>query len=214
MQRIDKSAQEKFGIPAIILMENAGRAAAGVVIDMLDKKKIKKVVCVCGKGNNGGDGFVCARHLLNNAVDVDIFLLADPAELKGEAKINYEILERMRQAVKVLKGKRALPLFKDKLHKAGLLIDAIFGIGLRGEIKEPYKGIINLMNQSKKPIIALDVPSGLDATKGKTLGACVKATKTVTFALPKTGFIKDDGPSYIGKLIVVDISIPKIILRT
>ena len=158
------------------------------------------------------DGFVCARHLINNSVDTDIFLLGNPHRLKGVARINCKILEKMGKKIKILKDKDNFTFFKSEMKKARLLIDAIFGIGLSGEVKEPYRSIINVMNKSKKPILAIDAPSGLDATEGKVLGVCVKATKTVTFALPKTGFVRNDGPLYIGELITVDISIPKVLL--
>lgn len=212
MREIDKLTQEEFGIPAIILMENAGRMASQVALDMLSKSKKGKVICICGRGNNGGDGFVCARHLINNSVDTDIFLLGNPHRLKGVARINCKILEKMGKRIKILKDKDNFTFFKNEMKKARLLIDAIFGIGLSGEVREPYRSIINVMNKSKKPILAIDIPSGLDATEGKVLGVCVKATKTVTFALPKTGFVRNDGPLYIGELITVDISIPKVLL--
>ena len=212
MREIDKCAIEKFGIPAIILMENAGQMASQVALDMLSKSKKRKVICICGRGNNGGDGFVCARHLINNSVDTDIFILGNPRRLKGVARINYKILEKMGKRIKILKDKDGFSFFKSEMKKAQLLIDAIFGIGLSGEVKEPHRSIINVMNKSKKPILAIDAPSGLDATEGKVLGACVKATKTVTFAFPKTGFVRNDGPLYIGELITVDISIPKLLL--
>ena len=212
MQQIDKRAQKEFGIPSIVLMENAGRKAFKIAHDMLPKKQAK-VICVCGGGNNGGDGLVCARHLINNGIKVDIFLVGQPGRLKGDAKANFRVLRKTGATIKILKGKKSLNSFKTNLKKAQLLIDAIFGIGLSGEVKEPYKSIISLMNQSKKPILALDVPSGLDATTGKKLGACIRAKKTVTFALPKTGFIKNDGPRYSGRVVVADISIPRALLK-
>ena len=212
MQQIDRRAQEEFGIPSSMLMENAGREASKAALDMLPKGKGKRAVCACGKGNNGGDGFVCARYLIDNGVNMDIFLLGQPNELKRDAKANFEALKKMGKAVKILKEKKDLELFKPKLKEAQLLIDAIFGIGLSGKVKEPYRSVIDLMNKSKKPILALDIPSGLDATDGRVLGACIKAAKTVTFALPKAGFIKNDGPGYAGEVIVADISIPKALL--
>ena len=212
MKAIDKRTQEEFGIPAIILMENAGRAAAEVALDMLSEKKDKRVVCVCGKGNNGGDGFVCARHLINSEIDVDIFLVGDISELRREAKINCNIVQKMGKSIETLQHKENLASLKDKLERAQLIVDAIFGTGLSGEVKEPYRTIIQLINSYEKPVLSVDVPSGLDATEGKVLSVCIKATKTVTFALPKTGFIKNDGPSHVGELIVADISIPKTLL--
>lgn len=209
MQQIDRCAQEEFGIPSIILMENAGQKAFQVALDMLPITKNVKVVCVCGKGNNGGDGFVCARHLINNGIDVDTFLLGNPDELKKDPKTNFEILKNMGRTIKILKDKEDFAFFINNLKEAQLIIDAILGIGLSGEVKQPYKSAIDLINQSRRPILALDVPSGLDATTGKILGSCIKATKTATFAFPKTGFLKNDGPNYAGEVIVADISIPK-----
>jgi len=212
MREIDKLTQEEFGIPAIILMENAGRMASQVAFDMLLKSKKGKVICICGRGNNGSDGFVSARHLFNNGVDIEVFLVGELFQFKGDAKINFDILRKIKVRIRILKTDNDLKLFKEKLKGAELIIDAIFGIGLSGEVKEPYRSIIKVMNKSKKPILAIDVPSGLDATEGKILGVCVKAAKTVTFALPKIGFIRNDGPFYIGELVTVDISIPKELL--
>ena len=213
MKEIDRRTIEEFGIPLLILLENAGRGAAETVLGMLLDKDNKKVVCVCGRGNNGGDGFVCVRHLINAGVDAEVFLIGEPSMLKGEAKINFDILRKMEAKIKVLKTDKDFELFEEKLKDAQLIVDAIFGIGLSGEIKEPYGIAIKLMNRSKKPILAIDVPSGLDADTGSMLGICVKAEKTVTFGLPKTGFIKNDGPSSVGELIIADISIPKQLLK-
>jgi len=212
MQEIDRRAIEEFGIPSLILMENAGSGAACVALGMLKDSDSKKVICVCGKGNNGGDGFVCVRHLMNSGVNTELFLIAEPSKLKGDAKINFGILRKMKAKIKFLQTDYELRVFKEKLKGARLIIDAIFGIGLSGEIKEPYITIIKAMNESGKPILAIDVPSGLDATTGNILGACIKAKKTVTFGLPKTGFVKKSGSLSSGELVVVDISIPKLLL--
>ena len=205
---MDKEATEKFGVPPIMLMENAGRAVYEAACEMLPDAKGKKILCVCGKGNNAGDGFVAARHLINNGFDTEIFLLDDPSNLKGDAKINYDILHKMKIKFMLLESNRKLDSFRENLKKSDLLIDAILGTGISGKVKEPFASAINLMNQSKKPILAVDTPSGLDATEGKALGSCISATKTVTFAFPKTGFIKNDGPGKVGTLVVADISLP------
>ena len=175
------------------------------------KDKDGEVVCICGKGNNGGDGLVCARHLINNDIEVDIFLVGNPESLKGEARINYNILKNMNETVRSLNNKN-LNSFKSRIEKADLIIDAIFGTGLTGKIKQPYKKIIELINKSEKPVLSVDIPSGLDGTEGRPLPIAVKAARTVTFAWPKTGLKKNQGSYYTGDLIVADISIPKIIL--
>lgn len=213
MKEIDRRTIEEFGIPSLILMENAGSGAAKVALDMVKNSDNKKVICVSGRGSNGGDGFVCARHLLNNGVDTKVFLIGELSQLKGDAKINFDILRKMKAKIEILKTDKDFKLFKEKLRNAQLIIDAIFGIGLSGEIKGPYSMVIRAINQSKKSILAIDVPSGLDATTGNILGVCIKAKKTVTFGLPKAGFTKNHGLSYTGELIIVDISIPKQLLK-
>jgi hydroxyethylthiazole kinase-like uncharacterized protein yjeF len=213
MREIDRRTQEEFDIPAAILMENAGRAVFQTAMEVLCEKQEKKVTVVCGRGNNGGDGFVAARHLMNNGIDVSIFLVADTKELKGEAKANYHRAEKvaktMGKVVEVLNEKN-LSSFEGKLGGTSLIIDGLFGTGLSREVGEPEKSIIQLINDSQKPVLAVDVPSGLDAANGNVLGVCIKANKTVTFARPKTGFIGNE--KYTGEMITADISIPTVLL--
>ena len=214
MREIDRRTQEEFGIPATILMENAGRAVFQAAIEMLSDKREKKVTVICGRGNNGGDGFVAARHLMNNGIDVSIFLVVGVKELRGEAEANYhraeKIAKTMRKIIEILNEKN-LSSFESKLKGTSLIIDGIFGTGLTREIGEPEKSIIHLVNDFEKPVLAVDVPSGLDASNGKVFGVCIKATKTVTFARPKTGFIGNE--KYTGETITADISIPRALLN-
>jgi len=214
MREIDRRTQEEFGIPAAILMENAGRAVFQTAMEMLSEKQGKKVTVVCGRGNNGGDGFVAARHLMNNGIDVSIFLVADVREIKGEAEANYHRTEKVAKTVgKVIEvlNEENLASFEDEIEGTSLIIDGMFGIGLAREIGEPEKSIIQVINDSEKPTLAVDVPSGLDAANGNMLGVCIKATKTVTFARPKTGFIGNG--KYTGETITADISIPRALLN-
>jgi NAD(P)H-hydrate epimerase len=208
MKKVDKAAIDEFGIPSLILMENAGRGAADIAYNMLLDKK-DKVVCVCGKGNNGGDGFVCARHLINKGINIVIFLTCKRDQLKGDAKINFSILEKMNASVYELAKKDDFKNLENEIINSGLVIDAIFGIGITGNIRDSYSRLIQTINENKKKALAIDLPSGLDATEGNVLGVCVKADKTATFAAVKTGLVKNQGPSFCGEVIVVDISIPK-----
>jgi hydroxyethylthiazole kinase-like uncharacterized protein yjeF len=213
MREIDRRTQEEFDIPATILMENAGRAVFQNAMEMLSEKQEKKVTVVCGRGNNGGDGFVAARHLMNNGVDVSIFLVADVKELRGEAEANYHRAEKVAKTMGKVIGvlsEENLTSFEDKLEGTSLIIDGIFGTGLAREVGEPEKGIIQLINDSEKLILAVDIPSGLDAANGNVLGVCIKASKTVTFARPKTGFVGNE--KYTGEVITADISIPTVLL--
>jgi NAD(P)H-hydrate epimerase len=188
----DRLAQQKYKIPSIILMENAGRSVAEEALKMLRHKK--RVCVVCGVGNNGGDGFVAARHLVNAGVKVSVFIVGKISKLKADPKINYTVLKKMKIE------------FSNKI-KGDLIVDALFGIGLKSKVKEPYASVIEMMNKVKLPILSVDVPSGLDTDSGKVLGVAVKAKRTVTFVAAKNGFFKSDGPKYCGKVIVRDIGI-------
>lgn len=197
-QAFDRYAQEKLGIPSIILMENAGRGVAEEAIRMVRGKGYEgrgKIAVICGVGNNGGDGLVAARHLLNAGIKVSVYLLGNISKLKADPKTNYNILRKMGTA-RIL---RKFPKHCD------LIIDAIFGIGLKSDVRSPMSEVIDLMNNSCKPILAVDVPSGLDADTGKVLGVAVKAKRTVTFVANKKGFAK--AKKYCGKIVVRDIGI-------
>ena len=206
IQSLDRKAIEKYGVPSIVLMENAGRAVADEVLKDLRKIRRPKVCVFCGVGNNAGDGFVIARHLLNQGIGTKIFLIGRPKQLKADAAINYQILQNCKykiSEISLLAG-----AVRKTVEETDIIIDAIFGVGLNRDIVEPSKSIIEVLNHSMKRILAVDVPSGLNATTGKIYGVCIKAYKTVTFSFPKTGFFKNAGPLYIGKLVVADIGIP------
>lgn len=203
MKRIDREAVEKYGIPAIILMENAAVSGAFCVLRMLKSKK-DCVTFFCGQGNNGGDGFACARHLLNRGIKITVYFAGEKERLTDEAKINYEILRRMGQDVL----KPDLMSISKELSKTNLIVDALLGIGLKEKVKEPYYSLIMAINASAKPVLALDVPSGLDATSGTVCGIAVQAAQTVTFGLMKKGLLSPQVKKYTGKIIIGDIGLP------
>ncbi len=215
MFEIDRKAMQEYGIPSVVLMENAGHAVFKEALSML--KGIKggrrgEVVCVCGKGKNGGDGFVCVRHLLNHGFNVTLFVTVEPESITGDARLNIEILKRMGIEPHVLKNSGRFEIFKKSLKNAALVIDAIFGIGFTGPLIEPQKSIISLINRLRRPVLSVDVPSGLDASSGKVSNGCIRAERTVTFALLKRGFLTFRGRCRAGKIIVADISIPTALL--
>lgn len=199
MLELDRVAIEDRGIPSIALMENAGRAVSEIALRELKDIKDKKVAIFCGGGNNGGDGFVAARYLFNKGINVSVYLIGRRASLKNDPKINAEALDNIGVEIREISA----PISVDH----GLIIDAIFGIGLKGKVKEPARSIISDLNKKLITIISADVPSGLDADTGEILGVAVKAGITVTMQFPKQGFYKDKGPEYTGKIIVVDIGI-------
>jgi len=201
-QAFDQKAQEELRIPSLILMENAGRSAAEEAIKNF-KGSGQRVAVICGTGNNGGDGLVAARQLLNAGFSVDIYLIGDPAKLKNDAGINHGILIRMGQPIRRVDSAADL----QQVKFAGLIIDAIFGIGLRAEIKEPYLSVIRHLNGLNIPLLAVDVPSGLNADTGEIMGAAIKADITVTFVAAKNGFFLKEGPRACGQILVRDIGI-------
>jgi len=211
MRELDRKAIEEYKIPGIILMENAGRNVAEEILKMLDDPQQAKVAILCGKGNNGGDGFVVARHLHNHSISVDVFLIARVSDIlkDGDAGTNLQILLNMKIPVKEIFDIPGVNSILKELHNYNILADALFGTGLSGDVREPFKTLIGGVNNLNKTIISVDIPSGLDCNTGKILGVAIKATKTVTFAVAKKGFYLNDGPSYTGKVIVSDISIPR-----
>lgn len=181
-QAFDKYAQEKLGIPSVVLMENAGRSVAKEALKM----KPKRVAVVCGTGNNGGDGLVAARHLKNAGVTVIVYMIGRQKKLKNDPKINYKIIQKIGCKVKWLRSSNDLAFPKG----TDLIIDAIFGIGLNAPVAGLYLEAIRVMNNSGFPILSVDVPSGLNADTGKPMGIAVKAKKIVTFIAPKKGIPK------------------------
>ncbi len=209
-REVDRKAIEEYEIPGIILMENAGRNVVEEILKMLPDTNKAKVAIFCGKGNNGGDGFVIARHLYNKSVDISVYLTTKISNVltDGDASTNLKILLNMNIEIKELQEGDINGIEKE-LHSCNLIVDAIFGTGLSGEIREPIRSLIANFNKSNTPVVSVDIPSGLDCDEGTVLGTAVKATKTVTFVAAKTGFFKECGKEYTGELIVSDISVPK-----
>ncbi len=205
MREFDRRASDEFGVPSIVLMENAGRNVFDAVRDRLGTVRRRRVAVVCGKGNNGGDGFVVARHLRDAGADVHVLLLGDPNGVTGDAKVNLHILRKTGLEVKSIESAADVQL---ALDRSELIVDAIFGTGLRGDVQGLAADAIHAINASGLPVVSVDIPSGLDADTGRILGVCVKAECTVTFALPKIGLLSFPGATCVGNLIVGDIGIP------
>ncbi len=200
-REIDRDAIKRFGIPGIVLMENAGRSVASVILTQYPSAK--KIAVICGAGNNAGDGFVIARHLISAGKEVVTYIVEPEDSYKEDAKTNLEALIRIGATVRQLHGK--LP----EINDAELLVDAIFGTGLRKEVEEFYAKLIQFINSSDVPRVSVDIPSGLDADTGKPRGLAVIADVTVTFAPAKLGAFIYPGVDYSGDVYVADITIPK-----
>ena len=208
MKQIDAEAIEKYGIPSIVLMENAGRAVAHSTTSYL-KNKANTVAIFCGKGNNGGDGLVCARHLINNNYKAIIYLLVRKTPFKADPAINMNILIKMKQKITEICDIKTVDAIK-RNFKADLVVDAIFGTGFKGAPDILSSAVINFINQLNVPVISVDIPSGLDATSGKAYGSCIRAKRTITFGLPKKGLYKNRGSVVCGKIVVADIGLPNV----
>lgn len=213
MQKLDRRTIEEAGIPGIVLMENAGRGVVGEILKSYPGVFKGKVAIIAGRGNNGGDGFVIARYLMNRGVSVKLFLLALKEEVKGDAKSNLDVLLKMKASINEIKDLNTWKSHVIELERCNLIVDAIFGTGLGSEIRGLIKEVINDLNHFKTPKVAVDLPSGLNANTGEVLGACVKADLTITFALPKRGLLIYPGADFTGRLKVVDIGIPSYLLE-
>jgi len=206
MKRLDAFAIETIGIPGVVLMENAGRAVFEAAYKGLAGRELPALV-FCGRGNNGGDGFVVARHLINHGIETDVFVVGAISKVKGDALVNLRILRNMDIPINRV-TKKTLPEIRQKLKRCGVVIDALLGTGLSGEVTGLYGEVITLINEAGCPVVAVDIPSGLDGATGKPLGVAVVANVTVTFHLPKKGFENPPARRYTGELRVADIGIP------
>ena len=215
IREIDRTAIEDYGMPGVILMENAGRGAAQAAAEMLGAPDGKRVVIFCGKGNNGGDGYVIARHLHNVGARVDIVLSCKPEDIypESEAGINLGIVVNMGLPVRAADTEAGREEAAALSKRANLIVDALLGTGLSGDVRDPFLSLIRLINAADRPVLSVDIPSGLDTNTGNILRAAVRATRTATFVLPKQGFILAEGPNHVGEVTVVDIGVPRELLE-
>lgn len=207
MREIDRIAIEEYGISGIVLMENAGRRVAAEVLKLPGGRK-NHAVLLAGKGNNGGDVMVAARHLFNNGLSIKVFLIGEYRQVVGDAGINAGILGRMGISVSTVSAKKDLRKLEEALQWGQVVVDGIFGTGLNGEAGGIYLDIIESVNSSSCTVVSVDIPSGIHGQTGQICGDCIHASMTVTFGYPKSGLLQYPGAEYVGRLIVADISIP------
>ncbi len=214
MRWCDEVTIHKHGVPSLELMENAGRGVAEAAVKLCGAPENKRILVFCGKGNNGGDGFVAARHLLNAGACVTVVMLSPARTLQGDALSNYDVLARLKQSAA---GALSIKVYSrpllQTLHKQDLIIDAIFGTGFRGAVREPALTVIQWINRQRVRVLSVDIPSGVDGTTGVVVNAAVKASCTATFGLLKTGLLCNEGQDYVGVLRVIDIGIPNKVSR-
>jgi len=204
MKEIDSYTINECGVPAATLMENAGKA----VVDEAIKTAGKGSVSVfCGFGNNGGDGFVVARLLAEKGYKVDLYLIGNPKDLSPESSANYEAVFSANILPIPIITEDDIKNRLDSIEKPALIVDAIFGIGIKGDLNDFYVSLINKINSIGSPVIAVDAPSGMDVDSGEPRPVAIKVAKTVTFGFPKVGFKNKNSKKYTGDVIVADIGL-------
>jgi NAD(P)H-hydrate epimerase len=213
MRRLDRRAIDELGIPGTTLMENAGRGAAQAILARFGPLRRKRVVLCCGKGNNGGDGFVVARRLKTAGAEAKVVLLAHASDVKGDAARMLTAYRRAGGAIREVPRVSDLEILERALAGADLVVDALLGTGLSGPATALYAQAIELINRSVKPVAALDLPSGLSSDHGRLLGPTVSAVLTTTFAGWKRGLLVYPGAARVGQVRVVEIGVPDSVAR-
>lgn len=209
MREIDRAAIHERGIPSLVLMERAGAAVARCAASTIAGGNLRRRALIfAGKGNNGGDAFVAARHLEAEGIKTKTVLLSGKKEISGDARENLQRLEGMGADLVNVETPEQLEALREKAAAFDLVIDGILGTGVKGNVSGHFAEAISFINELRKPVVSIDVPSGLDATSGRACGVAVGAAATVTMGFPKTGLVRADGVEHSGRIRVADIGIP------
>ncbi len=211
MYRIEENGHSGIGMRRFLMMENAGHVISDFIANKFKNQRLedKKIVAVCGTGNNGGDGLVAVRHLVGYGARTSVVLLGSPSDIKSEeARLNWGIVEKM-DSVEIIFGKEVSSEVRKKILSADIILDGIFGTGIKREIQEPHASAINAINKSNAYILAIDVPSGLDPNTGSAYGDnAIRADATITFHRLKKGLVTKGARKYTGPVFVERIGIP------
>ncbi|MGD1836531.1 MAG: NAD(P)H-hydrate epimerase [Nitrososphaeraceae archaeon] len=209
MYEIENIGHNKFGMKKLVMMENAGHSLADLIIKKFKKKLIKKkIIAVCGTGNNGGDAMVAMRHISGKYnMPISIILVGSPDSIKTEeSRTNWNIVKKMKHTINIKICKNINDEIKKEINDADIIVDGIFGTGIKGEIKNLHAEIIKLINKSNAFTVSVDIPSGLDPNNGFVSTPCIRSDFTVTFHRIKHGLLKNK--KYTGKILLESIGIP------
>jgi NAD(P)H-hydrate epimerase len=206
MREMDRLTIQKYGVPSLTLMERAGEGIARAIVERTGGDAKKGVLIVAGKGNNGGDGFVVARLLKKKRIACEVALLARKGELSTDAAHNLQAFHKLKGKITEI-GTHGLEMLAQQISKNGLIVDAILGTGVKNQVRGLFAEAIGLINASRLPVVAADIPSGLDTDKGTPLGVAIQAESTVALGYPKLGEVIYPGVNYVGDLVVADIGI-------
>ena len=208
VRNVDRYAIETLGVPGLVLMENAGRGCADRLCEMLGGEPAgKRVAVVAGGGNNGGDGYVIARHMKRRGAEVTIFLVAPEEKISGDAEVNLRICRSLEIDIRPARGE-ALDDLAGQLGAYDVIVDAVGGTGISGALRGDLARAVEQINAAAPDVLAVDIPTGLDCDTGSAEGPAVRAAVTVTFVAPKKGFDAPQAAAYTGKVYVADIGIP------
>ena len=209
LRAIDRYAIEQIGVPGLVLMENAGRQCADAIHQFLGDQSIDdSVAVVCGGGNNGGDGYVLARHLVLRGLSVTVFLTKPADDIEGDARVNLDILHQLDADVRDVSAEDRLNNLADQLKPFGCVVDAVGGTGLKGALRGSARTAAEQINAAGHPVVAVDIPTGLDCDTGQAEGVAVHAELTVTMVARKRGFDAQASTEFTGLVAVVDIGVP------
>lgn len=215
VRELDRRAIEGFGVPGIVLMENAGRGCAELLMRLNPERK--PTMILCGPGNNGGDGFVIARHLDNHGWPISVHVLAKHNRTAGDAEINFDILYTGGIQFTQYRPDYVDPPHRDmigkQLDQSTWVVDALFGTGLTRPLADPFDWLATSINESARHVLAVDIPSGLDCDTGEPLGPTVRATHTATFMAHKKGFTNPKSREWTGEVHVIDIGAPRVLVE-
>jgi NAD(P)H-hydrate epimerase len=208
MREADRVTIEDIGLPSLVLMENAGRQVVAAIEAAFEPQLEGRVAVLCGRGNNGGDGFVVARTLLQRGIDTGVFVVGALTDVRGDARTNLEILGRLGVTVVEINDEQSWELHFSEISQCTLIVDAMFGTGLKDALSGMLETVVADVNASDLPIVSIDLPSGLSSDTPYLVGDCIDASMTVTLAAPKLPLVLPPGEAYAGEVVIADIGIP------
>src|SRR3954467_9522083 len=208
MREADRQTVDDVGLPSIVLMENAGRQAVAAMEAAFEDLATSRVGVLCGRGNNGGDGFVVARTLAQRGIESIVFLLGSVSDVRGDARTNLEILGRVGVTVVEITNAQEWELHFSEISECDLIVDAIVGTGFHGPLSGLLETVVADVNGLGVPVVAIDLPTGLSADTCDVEGEAIEASMTITLAAPKIPLILPPADTYSGDLVIADIGIP------
>ena len=213
MREADRCTIDDVGISSLVLMENAGRQVVAAIEAAYESQLDERIGILCGKGNNGGDGFVVARTLIQRGVDATVFVIGTVADVRGDARTNLDILGRLGVPVVEVADEQIWELHFSEISQCSLLVDAMFGTGLTSALAGMMETVVADINAAGIPVVSIDLPSGMSADTPHLVGDCIEASMTVTLAAPKLPLVLPPGEPYAGDVVIADIGIPPDVLE-